>query len=262
MNRAPVTLASPFPTPQFTELTGHGELAVAEAAASSLARPKKVTQVLHALISHLDHQPVTLDSFRQLSSAGREWLLQKAALLFFSGDWFETECQHCSARFDLQVSLRDIPKSKPAKEFPVVTINTSLGLRHFEAPNGTLEEALAVETHRDFRRVFAQVCGLSDCAEIESEQFTESDLAQLDQTLEQHSPDIADGLDVACPECNEVTFARIDPLLFAFPHWEDVLKEVHRLALGYHWTEQTILDLPLHRRKAYASLLRQTRRPS
>jgi len=35
------------------------------------------------------------------------------------------------------------------------------------------------------------------------------------------------------------------------------LREVHQLALAYHWSEQDILGLPLRRRLAYLLLLEQ-----
>jgi hypothetical protein len=86
MIRAPNTAAVAFPTPQFCQLNGHAELTVAEAVTSSASRPQKVTAILQANIGYLNNQPVDTELLNQLTSAGREWLLHKTALRFYSTD--------------------------------------------------------------------------------------------------------------------------------------------------------------------------------
>ncbi len=255
------TMAVAFPPARFRPLDGRVELAVAEAAASAAPRPVKVTAILAALCGEIGGAPGGREAARRVSAAGREWLLQRAALRFDGGaDWFEAPCAACGAAFDVRLSIAETPCSAPEAGFPVTEVETTLGRRAFEAPNGAHEEALARRGDGDPRRVFAALCGLSPEAEAEAIRFAEPDLAAIDGALEAASPEIADSVTVACPSCGTETTARLDPLAFAFPRIADVLAEVHLIAAAYRWREAEILDLPLARRSAYAALIRADRR--
>ena len=256
MDRAPATLHAAFPRAQPRPLDGETELAVAEAVAAGATRPAKVTAIIMAIYERLAERPVDRETARAVSAAGREWLLQRAALLFYgASDWFETACTTCGARFDMSLSIYDIPCVAPGEGFPVVEIETSLGRRAFEVPNGVHEEAFARGQDADPRRTFAALCGLSEQAEADAICFSRKDLAQIDEALEQASPEVADSVAARCPECGLQMQVRIDPLTFAFPRREEVLREVHLLASGYQWSERDILALPVTRRRAYAQLI-------
>jgi hypothetical protein len=82
--------------------------------------------------------------------------------------------------------------------------------------------------------------------------FTASDLTLIDAQLDAATPDIPDALTTNCPTCGAKTTAQIDPLTFAFPKVDSLLRQVHHLARAYHWTEDAILDMPSSRRCRYA----------
>ena len=83
------TLPIAFPSARFLPLDGRIELAVAEAAAAAAPRPTKVTAILAAMCGEIGGRPVGRDEARRVSAAGREWLLQRAALRFHGGaGWF------------------------------------------------------------------------------------------------------------------------------------------------------------------------------
>ncbi|MEM7668316.1 MAG: hypothetical protein AAF317_04090 [Pseudomonadota bacterium] len=258
MTRAARTFPVAYPAARFRDLTGHVELHLAEAAGGDLSRPGKVTLVLAAAYSDIGGVAVTTEFARSLSSASREWLLQGAATRFHpDSDWFEAPCMTCGTRFDLEVALTQVPRSDPGPGFPIARVETSLGARDFETPNGAHEEALAVEpaTGRDPRRSYAAIGGLSDLAIQEAREFTEGDLSAIDAAIEAVAPEIADRIDTICPNCGTPTATRIDPLSFAFPRTRDVLAGVHRIARTYQWSETDILDLPIRRRAAYVALI-------
>ena len=256
MDRAPATLPAAFPRAQPRMLDGETELAVAEAVLAGTSRPAKVTAIIAAVYERLDQQTVDCDTARRVSSAGREWLLQRAALRFYvANDWFEARCADCGTRFDLHLSIADIPCVEPGAGFPTVALKTSLGRRMFEVPNGTHEEAFAARRDADPRRAFAALCGLSEESEEDAVRFSERDLVKIDEALEAASPEVADSVAANCPECETAMQARIDPLTFAFPRREEVLQEVHLLATNYRWSEREILALPMARRRAYAQLI-------
>jgi hypothetical protein len=261
MPRAAATLADGFPSARFGELDGRAELAVAEAAHRRGARAPRVTATLGALFDEIGGEPGGSARARLVSAAGREWLLNRAALRF-AGDqkWFEAACADCGDRFDISFSLRDLPREEPGQGFPVVSVETSLGLRSFEAPNGGHEEAFARTRGSDARRVFAALCGLADEAGEEAARFTEEDLANIDAALEVVAPQVADSIQAACPNCGAQQSISIDPLEYAFPRVETLLREVHSIAAAYKWSEGAILDLPTARRRKYVELINATNR--
>lgn len=255
------TMPEAFPAARFRALDGRIELAVAEAAEAAASRPARVTAILAAMYGEIGGEPGGRDAARRVSAAGREWLLQRAGLRFCGGaDWFEAPCSGCGEPFDVTLSIEDTPRRPAASDFPVAEVSTSLGPRAFEAPNGGHEEAMARRREEEPRRVFAALCGLSPEAETEAIRFTPADLGAIDAALEAVSPEIADSIEVACPNCGAETSARIDPLTFAFPRLSKVLAEVHLIASAYRWAEGDILALSLPRRRSYAALIRADRR--
>jgi hypothetical protein len=256
MVRAPVTHASAFPDSGFRPLSGAVELAVAEAAAAAATRPERVTAVLAAIYDQIAGEQATPALIRRLSAGTREWLLQRAALRFRADlNWFEAPCQACGAAYDLALSVAAAPRKPAGPDFPVTTVETSLGPRRFEAPCGMHEEAAARRLDGDPRRSFAALCGLADDAGTEAARFDEDDLAQIDAALEELSPDVASSAAAVCPSCGAETAARMEPLRFTFPRPIDVLAETHLLASAYHWSEDRILALSPARRRDYAELI-------
>jgi len=246
-----------FPEPLFRRIDGHLEIRVAEAVEAPLPRPLRVTAIIAAMCERLGGYAAAEEQVRCVSAAGREWLLQQSGLQFFRGStWFEAPCAGCGARFDLELPLAAVPRGPAGEGFPEVEVCTSLGPRRFEAPNGHHEEVMAVRREGDPRRIFATLCSLADEAAAEADRFVEEDLERIDAALEAISPDIADGVDVTCPDCGEPARVRIDPLTFAFPRSETILQDVHVIAGAYRWEEADILALPSQRRRAYVALIR------
>ena len=258
MTRPVMTHPNAYPTASFRALDGAAELAVAEAAVQTeQSRPARITAVLAAVLDEIQGEKATPALVRRISAAGREWLLQRAVSHFRAGlEWFEGPCSACGAMSDLMFSIDAIPRTAPGAGFPAVEIGTTLGLRSFEAPNGDHEERFALRTAEDPRRVFAALCGLSEMAEADAIRFDAEDLARIDTALEEMSPEIADRISVVCAVCGGHSEMVIDPLGFAFPSVESVLRDVHLIARAYGWTEEQILAMPIARRQAYVSMIR------
>ncbi len=255
--RASQTLAVAFPSHEPYPLTGVLELAVAEMVGAGAPRPDRVTQILGAVFQRISGQGTTLSRVRCLTSGAREWLLQRAAGLFWSeSGWFQARCSECGADFDIPTVLAHAPRKPAGPEFPVVTVRTSLGRRQFEVPNGAHEEYLARAPGADPVRTLLAQCGLSGRAVREAMIFTAGDVASIEAALEAAAPEVADEVLTTCPSCHAETQARIDPLDFAFPGVGNLLQEVHLIAASYHWSEEAILALPSHRRHSYARLVR------
>jgi hypothetical protein len=256
MARAPLTHPAAFPEARFRALSGTVELAVAEAAAARATRPERVTAVLAAIYDRIAGQRATPALTGRLASGTREWLLQRAALRFRADlEWFEASCTACGAAYDLAMSVAAAPRKPPGPDFPVITVETSLGPRPFEAPCGLHEEQAAQRPGDDPRRTFATLCGLADDAASDAARFIEDDLARIDAALEALAPEVASSAAAVCPSCGGETAARMEPLRFTFPKPMEVLAEVHLLASAYHWSEGRILALSPERRRDYAELI-------
>lgn len=256
------TLAEAFPQAVLRPMSSANELAVAEAAGQAGTRPERVTAVLNAVYQTIAGQTVTLDLVRRLPCGTREWLLQRAAHHFQPElTWFEAACTNCGRPYDLSLKLAEGARRRPARGVSAVEVETSLGPRSFQVPNGGHEEAFArQDPARDPRRAFAALCGQSEHAEDEAQAFNEDDLSLIDKALEAASPDVSDEAQTTCPSCGSETAARIDPLLFAFPREQTVLQAVHAIATAYGWPLDQILGLPVRQRTFFAAMIAQDRR--
>lgn len=260
MTRAAATYPVDFPEPRFRPLDGHVELAVAEAAQTNGPRPQRVTAILSAMCETLGGDAADAALLRRVSVAGREWLLLRAGLQFYRGsNWFEASCPACSAHFDLECDLREVPANAAGEGFPTVEVETGRGTRIFEAPNGAHEEAIAEHRADNPRRELVGLCGMARDAEAEAARFSAADIDLIDSALEAISPEIATDVATVCPECGEPTRLAIDPLAFAFPAPARILRDVAVIAQAFGWSEDAILSLPSHRRNTYVSLASEAR---
>lgn len=258
MSRAGLTHPVAFPEARPAIRSGVQEMAVAEAASLAISRPARVTALIAAAFETIGQEPVTRDRVRGLSAAAREWLLYKVAVVFRPDlDWFEAPCSICGEVYDVRVALGDAPLKQAGPGFPVASVETSLGVRRFEAPCGWHEEAASkAPAGTEVRRIFVALCGLDDDADVAATRFAHDDLDAIEAALDDLSPDLADGAQAACPACGEETGARIEPLQFVFPRPSSILREVHDLAIAYHWREPEIMALSPHRRRSYAAIIR------
>ena len=258
--RAPQTLAVVWPRATARPMTGAVELALAEAVEGSgraQTRPERASTVIAASFDTVDGAATTPELVRALGSGVRAWLLCQAALMNGRDPgWYQAQCHDCGAAYDFQLSLDHMPRGTAGPGYPVVEIATSLGPRRFEAPNGSHEEALAqARNFADPRRDLVALLALAETALTDAGRYSEADLARIETILDEVTPDIADRISATCPECAAVTEAAIDPLSFAFPRAETLLREAHLIARAYGWREPSILALPSHRRRAYARLI-------
>ena len=69
-------------------------------------------------------------------------------------------------------------------------------------------------------------------------------------------------LELVCPECETAFTAPFDAADYLHrelrDHGRAVYREVHQLALAYHWSETEILAMTRQRRRLYLGLLAET----
>lgn len=227
------------------------------AEAMNASRPERVGTVILAAFDELGGQSASTELVRALSSGTRAWLLLQA-MVAWSGDagWFEASCNACMATFDFPLRLSELPRGEAGPGYPVVTVDTSLGARSFEVPNGGHEVALSRWRGNDPVRELVTLIGLARTAAADASRFTQQDLTTIERAIEAVAPDIADHVVCTCPECAAELEVAIDPIHFALPRAEAILADVHALARAYGWSERAILTLPVQRRRSYAALIR------
>ena len=81
----------------------------------------------------------------------------------------------------------------------------------------------------------------------------------IDDLLAEFDPLVAFSVRIACPHCEVETDFPIDLQALALGELEKIQRQlvetIHRLALGYHWSEAEILDLTPERRARYLRLI-------
>ncbi len=251
--REPLTHPVAWPTVCFAREVGALELSVGETVEGAASRPQRVSAILCAMIGEIDGAEATPDLVERLSSGTREWLLQQCgARCRPADDWFETRCNDCGATFDTSFDLAALPRSHPAENFPVVSVELSDGSLTFQLPCGHHEHLMAAGA--SLPQLLAALC-LDDEADQALAALTPSDLETIDIALDAAAPDVADRIALTCPDCGAVSEARIDPLAYAFPGADPLLRDIHRLSRAYHWSEADILALPTKRRHRYVALV-------
>ena len=81
----------------------------------------------------------------------------------------------------------------------------------------------------------------------------------VEAALTELDPLVCLELSVACPYCREVRTVEVDVLDLVLERFrercEALVREVHTLALHYHWTEDEIAAVPAARRARYLALV-------
>lgn len=263
MPRPPDTFPMAFPAFTGKAPTGLDELTLAETLDGTATRPQQVTAALVASFEHVGGEQMNMDLARRLAAGTREWLLQQAALQWSPGqEWFEARCASCGTRYDSQIQLRAAPVYPPGPDFPIVKVPTSLGELTFELPNGGHEEVASQRACVEPVRDLVGLCGLDAGWPELTDKLSEEDLEAIDHAFDEQAPDVADLLQTRCPGCGTANSARLDPLRWAFPDANALIREVHWLASSYRWRETDILAMPRQRRRRYVELIVSADRPS
>jgi hypothetical protein len=125
---------------------------------------------------------------------------------------------------------------------------------HFRLPCGADQEAvlgLDVDVASD---VVLERCLLNM-----AQRLTTEEKALVIAEMEACAPRIDLELDLTCPECEHAFLLPFDTTAFFLDELRttgtQLLREVHSLALYYHWSEEAILGLNRNRRRAYLTLL-------
>lgn len=210
----------------------------------------RATEVLARCVQRLGDAPATPSALRELAVGDREALLLAVFRATF-GEHIDlvATCPACEASLDLRVAVGDLLAAGEGEPGERHTLETD-GVRvTFRLPTGGDLEAVAGEA--DMVAALLGRCVLEASAPFEADALGER-IADLDPRAEAI-------LDAGCEACGERFAVPLDAgdLLAgeAAARSGGLLREVHRLALGYHWSERDILALSTPRRRRYLALL-------
>ena len=259
--RAGVPPASVAPLPSAARLLDVWEKGAA------CSTPRRALILLGAI--HPDVDPAALGA---LPVGRRDALLLRLRARLFGPHLDATAaCPACGERLEFTVSVSDLLPSAAAEgEMPGSLAPASPLVLEFDGHALTLRppsagDLLALEGHRDPAAAEAELlrrCVLSsrrDGQPVESAALPETLIAAVSARLAEADP-LADlRLGLSCPACNHAWSEPFDNAAYLWRELEAwaarILREVHRLATAYGWTEDVILALSPARRRHYLDLV-------
>lgn len=225
--------------------------------------PYKTSLLLERIIMEFSNSPQQLDlhtTIRNLSIGDRIALILHLRKIVF-GDVLccTMKCPHCVDALSFKVSIGSL--LKPVKSDPQTTYAFELDgyFLKIRPINGSDLENIALNqnTQNSLEKLLRSCILSSDppLPEILNHQFQE----QLNTKLSEIDQQADLTLNINCPLCNKPFETSIDVEDFFFQEiasrYNQLEREVHWIALHYHWSENDILSLPSSKRKRYVELI-------
>jgi hypothetical protein len=221
--------------------------------------PERVTLLLaHCLTALSTLSPVPASLVAALPIGDREALLLKLRSLSYGGRMAAVlNCSHCGAKLDLDLTADQLlvaPYAQPAPIYELVQDGMKIA---FRLPNGEDEAIVAglpLEQGEGelLRRCLVQVTP-------EGQDLPATVIEAINQAMLDCDPQAELLIDMQCPECGQAFTALFDSAQYFLREIDQragqLYREIHVLALAYHWSEAEILALPYQRRQMYLSLL-------
>ncbi|MCF8721642.1 hypothetical protein [Nitrospina gracilis] len=246
---------------RFRDVTGALELELEEAVRQERSAPDRVTHVLALALQSVGGRKVDTQSVRNLSVADRQFLMRRLAChLNAEREWHSALCPSCKAVFDVRLRPSELPIKPAGDSFPFVTVPTRYGRLRFRVPNGADQECIAaLDDETRAVPVLLQRLLVEDESNAAALEFSEDDAAAIELAIESVAPELVVWVPTECPECKTETRVEINPYAHLQSGRNSLLREVHRLASAYHWSERDILQMPRDRRHRYLTLVEEAR---
>lgn len=247
----------------FRPLTGRLEQQLA-AAAELPSVPHRVSAVLATALAYIGKHPMTEAVAARLSVSDRQFLVLAVALEF--GDdqqWRHLICSRCRARFDVGFRLSELPLTPAGDGYPFAETIVSGRRLRLRVPTGEDEAQIIELAPGDARRTLACRCVVAIDGDAPSDEalaaLDDAAIDAIDAALDAVAPQLATVVSTACSECGTAHSLEIDPYRMPALDTEALYRDVHTLALRYHWSEAQCLRLPRDRRQIYVDLIDQSR---
>jgi len=229
-------------------LTGREEEWVTQHAATPSAH--LASKLLSACFVRLEDEPVNSEIIGKLLVGDRDYLMLQLRRMTL-GDRFAAvfSCPACRCAMDVEFLAQDIlVESRPQN-----AATYTWGEVKYRLPNGADQEAVA-----DLPASEAVEALLARCV-IEGAPLSAEERDAVIADMDVRAPQIDLELELNCPECGHSFTTPFDCTSFFFSEIRaqsrHLMREVHYLALHYHWSESEILNLQRDRRRGYLALL-------
>jgi hypothetical protein len=210
---------------------------------------------------------------RSLTIGDRETLLLHVRCLTF-GDRIECvlSCPMCGAALESELSVNGLlvpVEESPAREWHDLDVDDEGGTQYhvrFRLPTGADQEAVAALATRDAAaaaQAMLRRC-ITDLRHGESPVETPPSLVadRIGALLPELDPQAELTLDLNCAVCGNAFTVLFDAASYLFQELEAradaVEREVHTLALHYHWSEADILAMSSAKRARYLDLIAES----
>lgn len=244
--------------------TGGVERALAACAAPEQVLPRTVSAVIAAAVERIGAVELTPEVAGRLAVGDRIYLMLQLAIRYV-GDlvWLSPVCGRCSATFDIPIERSKLPVRTPDQGYPTCTSEAAGCVVELRTPCGD-DQAFIAETRPEdperalLARCVRKVDGLEPGPEYLRD-LSDDEIASLVAALERVSPDVECSVDARCPDCQSVQRIEVEPYWTGDASDGTLERQVHALALHYHWSEPDILRLPSSLRRRYCGLIDQER---
>lgn len=174
----------------------------------------------------------------------------------------------CAERMDVDLEIARLllpayPVCHPRYEVTLHAPQASYQVA-FHVPTGDDLEAAAARSPRDAERAAGHLlqCCVEEIRETGGdtvEGIPDAVAHALPAAMAERDPQAEVRLDLTCPRCGLAFLADLDATSFLMHELcgggATLFREVHRLAVNYHWSEADILSLDLGRRRTYLGLI-------
>ena len=243
----------------FRPLSGSLEIALAEVVDDAPGTPQAVTRALALALDALAGGEASASRVARLCVADRQFLMRELdGLLGQRGGWFDAQCMRCGARFDFQLDFAILPVVEAGDTYPYATLEIDGRQRRFRLPTGADQEALVELPEGLARRWLLRALAVDAESDADREEIAGLDqaaIAKLDAALEAVAPAVVLAVEANCPECGYANDVDLDPYRVLARRNDEILQQVHEIAVSYHWGEAEILALPRRRRLRYLQMI-------
>jgi len=252
-------------------LTGSDEVILAEAAAELMPAERNSALLARCIDTDVGTPLGTLELARCLTVGDREALLLHLHRLTF-GDALHCvlDCPDSSCRermdVDLTVSSLLSPPNEDSRQWYDLPSDPNTRPLRFRIPTGADQEWASRLAQTDANAAATALVNLC-LAESEESPATSASLDdvtadRLGAAILERDPQAEIMLDVTCPACGRGCQTLLDAGGFLCRELEarlpQLYREVHAVALHYHWSEAEILGLTQPQRQRYLDLLAET----
>jgi len=257
-------------------LNGADEEVVSESARAFLPAERVTALLTRCLMNLGPKASIVNEDVRSLSVGDRDALLLYLHRLTFGHRIHAIlACPQpsCKEKMDLELTIGDllVPPNEQAEESyeMVISKNSTAYKVKFRLPTGADQEEVARLALRD--RGAASRLMLRRCIQTVEREGTTIRIndklptavaEMLPKMIAKLDPQAEVLLDMTCPTCRQHFIANFDIGDYFFRelmnHPQQLYREVHVLALHYHWNEREIMNMPRSKRQIYLELLAET----